>query len=619
MDLDLKNNTNSDILEILKNNNLKLYSSILNKENIYQDLDDSNNIDINSSENINIDEKNYVSLRVFPEYHNNPGFFTVICENSISILLKGMKSDFHRSIRGKAPIDDIDWSEIAETAYKAEHVINKPIILDLILIDGISYIKDANISDDILLKYDMRDFTIPRPLANNEYSEQKSKMYDEEIILSSGYFGSMLPQVSSYYTSYIFENLLDLLNPIFTSCNLKTTSPTIMPLFGRIYTNISGLEKIFITMGLNKSLFRRIYSPQLFLKMKNNKLQKINRKFFPIKIDEIEELLEHLKNVTTNLFEKDILEKIFFDYIVQFSLIYVYLSVEYTNNISRLLKYFDNISDILNAIYKTRDTSIFYNKENISLPEFLDFASPFHQVVFGMDKKVDKFKIHLRKISFFKSKRKAKKIIKEIHKLLDIRDEVYLTLSSFIQKVQTYLYTLGDFGVSKNILYNKEDIFSLDFDEVKRLSINSFYGETKEIIKFRNWRNFRYKAAIVPNEVYGYDLSEIPFIVEDMFNRFNNSETLPIYPLNNISIEGVTENNLDLQDYDNKILTAYNLSIPLLNKYKNAKGFIIENINPFSFVTEYAILNNIGLYTGIRYAPLFLKNISINNNILKQI
>ena len=80
--------------------------------------------------------------------------------------------------------------------------------------------------------------------SKKEYAESKSRIYDEEVILSSGYFGSFFPQVSSYFTTSIFNDLLDILNPLFVSCNLKTLSPSVVPVDGRIYINMTAFEKM---------------------------------------------------------------------------------------------------------------------------------------------------------------------------------------------------------------------------------------------------------------------------------------------------------------------------------------------------------------------------------------
>ena len=46
---------------------------------------------------------------------------------------------------------------------------------------------------------------------------------------------------------------------------------------------------------------------------------------------------------------------------------------------------------------------------------------------------------------------------------------------------------------------------------------------------------------------------------------------------------------------------------------------ILENVTPLSYACEFAVLNNIPLWTGIRFAPLFLKNIAVEKNTLFQV
>ena len=122
----------------------------------------------------------------------------------------------------------------------------------------------------------------------------------------------------------------------------------------------------------------------------------------------------------------------------------------------------------------------------------------------------------------------------------------------------------------------------------------------------------------MPPEIYAYDLSDTAHIAEDMILRYKDTEAFAVYGLNRINCKGKVETDLTLDDYQDKIIAAYNLPITKLNNYKNAKGLVLENVSPLSYACEYAVLNNIPLWTGIRFAPLFLKNIVIEKNTLFQ-
>ena len=606
--------------ELVKDNLLDKFHQaglkIFGLDNIKKDEEDETN-ETNPEES-NPEEIKGTDIKIFPHYNNNFGFFTACIDDIKFIILKGQYSDNIRYISGKPSFNNAEYNILIDALFKAERVAGNPVKMTVFLTDDECFIKEAELVEEYN-KYDMRDYTIPRPLATSEYAESKSRIYDEEVILSSGYFGSFFPQVSSYFTTSIFNDLLDILNPLFVSCNLKTLSPSVVPVDGRIYINMTAFEKMMHTIGLNKSLYRRVFSPNLFLKMGISKLDKLNRSFFPVTYDEIKEVVDSLKVTASRINLQNITEKSFYDYPVQFAIVYEYITIEFMNNLSILLSKFKNISIILNAIYKTRENSIFYREEEMILPDFLDFSSDYESVKFNVDKKVENIKIHLKSLPFFSRKSKLKKAIKNMHKLLDLRDELYLAASAFIINSNKALLKTGELGVSKGKLNNKSEIFSLDHDEIRRLTFDTLFGETKELTAFRKWRNKRYAAQLMPPEIYAYDLSDTAHIAEDMILRYKDTEAFAVYGLNRINCKGKVETDLTLDDYQDKIIAAYNLPITKLNNYKNAKGLVLENVSPLSYACEYAVLNNIPLWTGIRFAPLFLKNIEIEKNTLFQV
>lgn len=608
--------------ELVKDNLLDKFHQaglkIFGLDNIKKDEEDeTNETNETNPEESNPEEIKGTDIKIYPHYNNNFGFFTACIDDIKFIILKGQYSDNIRYISGKPSFNNAEYNILIDALFKAERVAGNPVKMTVFLTDDECFIKEAELVEEYN-KYDMRDYTIPRPLATSEYAESKSRIYDEEVILSSGYFGSFFPQVSSYFTTSIFNDLLDILNPLFVSCNLKTLSPSVVPVDGRIYINMTAFEKMMHTIGLNKSLYRRVFSPNLFLKMGISKLDKLNRSFFPVTYDEIKEVVDSLKVTASRINLQNITEKSFYDYPVQFAIVYEYITIEFMNNLSILLSKFKNISLILNAIYKTRENSIFYREEEMILPDFLDFSSDYESVKFNVEKKVENIKIHLKSLPFFSRKSKIKKAVKNMHKLLDLRDELYLAASAFIINSNKALLKTGELGVSKGKLNNKSEIFSLDHDEIRRLTFDTLFGETKELTAFRKWRNKRYAAQLMPPEIYAYDLSDTAHIAEDMILRYKDTEAFAVYGLNRINCKGKVETDLTLDDYQDKIIAAYNLPITKLNNYKNAKGLVLENVSPLSYACEYAVLNNIPLWTGIRFAPLFLKNIVIEKNTLFQ-
>lgn len=602
-----------DLLEILSKSGLKIFTD--EKINISEKTGDNTDEDALPAAPRELTGKD---IKIYPHYNGNFGFFTAEIDNIRFIILKGQYSDNLRFLQGKPNLNNAEINTLLDTLFKAEKVAKSPLEMDVFLSDDNCFIKKAVMVEEPY-RDDMRDYTIPRPLASSEYSESKARIYDEEVILSNGYFSSFLPQVSSYFTTSLFNDLLDILNPLFVSCNLKTLSPSVVPVNGRIYINMTVFEKMMHTIGLNKSLYRRVFSPNLFLKMGISNLDKLNRSFFPVTYDEIKEVLDELKNTSSKVNVNNITEKSFYDYPVQFAIVYEYITIEFINNISILLKKFPNISLILNAVYKTRENSLFYGSDEVMLPDFLDFSSNISATTFNLEKNIDKINVYFKQLPFFTRKSKLKHAIKNIHKLLDMRDELYLAASKFIISVQNALLKTGELGVTKGKLDNKEDIFLLDHDEIRRLTYDTLFGETKELVLFRKWKHKRSAAQLMPPEIYGYDLSDTAHIAEDMIIRNKDTKSFAVYGLNKIDCKGDIETDVNLNDYTDKIIAAYNLPITKLMNYKNAKGMILENVSPLSYACEFAILNNIPLWTGIRFSSLFLKNIAVEKDTLFQV
>lgn len=560
-----------------------------------------------------------IEIKIHPHYHNNTGFFHCFMDECEFIILKGQYQDNIRNIKGRHNLSNAEISELIDTIFKAETITLSTLYMEVYLLEDKCLFKKAEIFNVEPLNDDKRDYTIPRPLTSAECAEPKSRIYDEEIILSNTYFGSYFPQVSSYFSFSIFNELLDILNPIFISCNLKTSSPSIVPAYGRLFINMTGFEKMMHTIGLNRSLYRRSYAPNLFLKMGLSKMDKINRHFFPVTYNEIEDVLNNIKENTASIDASMVTNKSFYDFIVQLMIVYEYLTIEFTSNLSILLKKFPNISLILNAVYKTRKNSIFYKDKEFNFPRYIDFAAPMEKVTFNMEEKVEKLSLHFKRFSIFTRKGKLKKAVKNMHKLLDLRDDLFITTAKFIENTKIALKNIAEIGISNERLFSENDVYFLDHDEIRRLLSNTLFGDTKDLITFRKWRNERFAALSCPPEIYGYDLADVAHIAEDMIIKGQQQEAYKVYGLNRIECSGKIETNLNLDDYTDKMIAAYNLPVTKLNNYKNAKGFLIENVSPFSHAAEFAVLNNIPLWTGHRFSALYLKNVAIEKNTLFQI
>lgn len=561
-----------------------------------------------------------------PHYKSNYGFHHVGDASFQAILIKGVYKDFLRVLEGRPSIKETDWNEIAKSLNTAEAALQECLKISFFMEDGLCFIVSAAIMPRGFFSpdKDMRDYTVPRPLTAVEYMLPASKLYDEEVMLGGGYFGENFPFVMPHFTESVFSKVSDILNPIFVSCNLKTLSPSTVPVYNRLYMNMTSYEKMLKTIDLGNSMFRLSFAPHLYLKQTEKpKQKKLNKTYFPIEYGDIADIPAEITRTTPYINPQKITEDSFFDYPVQMVIAYEYLSIELENILASMLELFPSLSEALKAVFKTRENSVFYSGR-ISLPRTLDFSSEIIETDFKVEKHVEKIDFFLQKLPFFKrlsSSGKTKKLIKKAHKLLDLRDELYLAAAGFVTKSREALLQIGDIAVSKGKAVSKEDIFYFEYDEVKKIFSDSFFGDASQSINFRKWQIWRYAAQAVPPEIYGADFEKVPQISEQMISKFSQLAEISVLAVNGKPVSGQTTKKTDQDSYEGFILAAKSLPLADIGKYASVSGFLLENAAPFGFVSEFAILKDIPLYTGARFAPLILdgSKIKISGGLLSKI
>lgn len=555
-------------------------------------------------------------LECRPSYRGNFGFHFVMGEGLEAILLKGVYKDFVRIVKGGAGISEKDWSEAAKLLNDAESAIGLPLNTSIALNNSEAKIISASISEEKPIRGgDMRDYQIPRPLTPVEYAAPASKLYDESVMLSSGFIGSIFPETLSPFSVSVLEKIPDALNPIFVSCNLKTSSPSAVSVYGRAMTNVNAFEKMLKACGTGSAIFRASYAPSLYLK-KQTVPERINKSYFPVETDEITELLEDIKRTIPHISTTTIVEDSYVEYPIKLAICAEYVFIKLADGSARLRRYFPDFSGMLSAVFRTRPDSIFFRGEPLTLPVYLDYASRTVQTAFSCEKPSDTIESAIKKIPFtkrFGASGKIRKIISEMHMTLDLRDEIYLVACSFIEKSNQVLKQLADFGIKKDRLKNPEEIYLFEHSEVRRIAFDSFFGDTAHTINFRRWLWDRYAAQVLPTEIYGRDLEQCPKISEQMITKaLNLAEFSPLSlfaPETEIEAEATAKTGLE--DYKGYFIAASRLPLPLLERYKNAEAFILEEAPLFGFTAEYACLKGIPVYTGVRFAPLVLDGVKL--------
>ncbi len=550
-----------------------------------------------------------VIITAKPHYLGNYGYYHLTWKDNDAIALKSVYSESLRVLKGTSDFNEADKHTLLRLLNNAEVGAKNYLDMTLVLDDAQVFVKTAEIVEPTKAKQESRIYALPRPLTNAEYQQPSSGLYEDSVILSTGYFGEFMPPVMSYFTESIFEKLINILNPIFDSCNIKTSSPTIINGYGRVYTNITGLESIFKTIELGRGIFRAAHAPHLYIKAKE-KHGSIDKKYFPVEQDEINELVEALKASTNSIHVDNIVGEAYYDYPVQLMIIHEYLTVMLCSEFSKLISYFESIPLALEAIYKTRKNSMFTADETYRIPEFFDPACDVHEVSFEKaERETKNISDYISKLSFGKRFGKASKIetvINNIHNFLDLRDSAFALTWKFIDKSKVALDKVGEIAIQRRKFVRSSDIYHFDHDEVKRLSYDTYYSETEQTIVSRRAKKYRYTAQVVVPEIYGRDFENTVELSEKMVIKALDATEHKSLVLNKGEGMFVATNDLTLADYSDKFIAAEKLSVANLDKYKSAKGWILENVSLFSPIAEYAITNNIPLYSGVRFAGIVL-------------
>lgn len=566
-----------------------------------------------------------VVYKTTPHYRGNYGFHSITTHGYLAIAVKNVYKDFIRTIQGSSSLSESDWSEVIKTLNTAEATLKSPLQISFTVEDNICFVQSVEICEKLEFDVatDLRDYMIPRPLTGVEYALPTSKLYDEKIMVSGGYFAEYFPRLLSPFTESVFAKIPDILNPIFVSCNIKTSSPSTVCLYNNLYINATIYEKTLKAIGLTSSLFRLKFAPQLYLKQnRENRHGNLIKSYFPVEDTEIQEIITEMNRTISNISSATVIEDSFFEFPVQFSVAYEYLDIQFQNCLAVLLKDFPTLSDGLTAVYKTREQTFFASGEK-TISRCFDFSSDAIPVNFNIDHKPEPINKYIDMLPFFKRfthSGHARKNIKRIHTLLDIRDQLYNAVSDFVLKSNQALLQIGNIAVSKGKADSNEDIFYFEHDEVKKIYHDSFFSDATQTMNFRKSQMWRFAAQPVPPEMYASDFEKCGLLSEQMIVKYLELAEFEPLALHSGIFEGLVTKNLSKTDYKGEVIAAKSLYPADLIRFETAAGFIIENASPFGFASEFAVLKNIPLYTGFRFAPLVLngKKVKIaDNKILK--
>jgi hypothetical protein len=250
-------------------------------------------------------------------------------------------------------------------------------------------------------------------------------------------------------------------------------------------------------------------------------------------------------------------------------------------------------------IYKTRVDSIFTKIKNKEFAESFDPFTKTHILNFTDYKYLTKdevIKTLPLKIKLF-NKNNILKIIENAHESLNLRDKLYIKTNELILKLRKILKDLSNEFIADRKFSNFEDLRYFEIDELNNIKKDNFYGNIPFTKFFKASQEGRFNYQIMPSELFEKDIDTIYEITNKQIEKLTN--------LNEINcLSFFHKQDIELNDFFVERVVRLTDLPNIIDK----KAIITENTSIFSFTTEFAAINEIPIYTGLKYAPLILKN-----------
>ncbi|UOD35444.1 hypothetical protein DSN97_03700 [Deferribacteraceae bacterium V6Fe1] len=553
--------------------------------------------DIIESLNLNIvnefDENEIIECKNF--YFDNLGYhFVKYQENSI-LLLKGIYKDFVRVIKGEKFLKDSEFTKLSELLSDIEKNIGQTFSAKVV--KGTKDLVDITLADNFE-KLSVKDkLFVSKPLSGVEYSICRNDNADYDNLYFSSIFKDIFPFTVTPLTASILNSIPEVLSVIFAHASFRVYSPSVKLLWGKVYGSLSTYHMAFESLNAGDSLLKLNYSQFRYLKDKKKKLKNPKISMLGISEDEIKEFIQEANEKADCIDEKYIFEPEFLEHI---SLLFLAAQMIFLNFISQFMKIHDeveNVDNTLRLIYKTRAKSPFFSSNEIDVPESFDFSSDLLKMcVFCGEKPLspnEEIKKY-SKLNVFKRKR-LDGFVAEIHKTLDLRDELSFASVRVFSKIKSVLDKLSEKLLSESKIKHKDTIYYLEYNDLKNILDDNYYGNIQFTYFFKKWQTERYKMQIVPYEIFEKDIPDVEKIAKGIIGKLLNQKEFDV-----LSFFHKDDFNGDLNDvriYKNLAFLKDNCKKPV----------ITDNISLLSYAIEYAAINEVPVYAGIRFPEIVLK------------
>ncbi len=578
----------------------------------------------NESINLNSSDETSFEFEAVSRYKFNNAFYYLKFSSFEAVILKGIYKNFHRVVSGSDDLlDSSDWSRICQVINTLEDINLVDISIDFVIAHNKVFIKSISKLDELnSLNHNLKDLSIEKPYTGAECEISDRFYLDGETILSNSFIDDYFPETVSPLTASILEQNPDILYPLFISAGLKTISPSVVNVFNTPYITLLNYEKSLNYIGINSYQFRLNYQTPLYLQSKS-KTSKLKRSLFPDLIEEIGEILDELKHKSKSTNVLAIKDDFLFNVYIKVFIIHTFLVVELLSAFNDLSELTADRNKLLKLIYKTRKENLFSKSDNLDVYTFFDFLSKKIKSNSSIDnyEKSD-YDILMKELkikhSLFAST-KIKNLVERIHKLLDMRDDFTITLSNLMGYMKTSLNKFFTNHLKPGFINSTDGFYYLDYDDVSKLFNGNYYGDLFNAISFKRNKYYRFSTLFKPKEVYVKDILTVNETNKYISDAILKNKIIDVLSLNDKDSSGVITTDLNLDSYKGKIIHFSKVSVFDLNKYKDAEGFLFDSIPLYSAIVEFGVLNDIPMFSGIRYASGILdcKETVIKSNKLK--
>ncbi len=581
-------------------------------------------IEIFESEIDNLNDEMAFEFQGVSRYKSNNAFYYLKFSSFEAVMLKGIYKNFYRVISGSDDLlDSSDLSRICKVINTLEDINLVDISIDFVMAHNKVFIKSISKIDELnSLDYNLKDLSISKPYTTAECEISDRFYLDGGTILSNSFIDDYFPDTVSPLTASILEQNPDILYPLFISAGLKTVSPSVVTVFNTPYITLQNYEKSLNYIGINSYQFRLNYQTPLYLQSKS-KTSKLKRSLFPDLIEEIAEILDELnhKSKSTNVLA--IKDDFLFNVYIKIFIIHTFLVVELLSAFNDLFELTTDRGKLLKLIYKTRSENLFSKSSDTDVFMFFDFLSKKIKANSSIDNsKASDFDILMKELklkhSLFASS-KIKSLVERIHRLLDMKDDFTITLSNLMGYMKNALEKFFKNHLKEGFINSTAGFYYLDYDDVSKLFNGNYYGDLFNTITFKRNKYYRFSTLFKPKEIYVKDILTVNETNNYISNAILKNKVIDVLSLNDKDSSGVITTDLNLDSYKGMIIHFLKVSVFDLDRYKNAEGFIFDSIPLYSPIVEFAVLNDIPIFSGVRYASGILdrKEAVITSNKLK--